>query len=150
MIGHLEVAAFSVPHDAADPVGFKLRSGEVSLGIATDLGHTTHSVKHHLAGVNALFVEANHDEALLREDTKRPFSIKQRILSPHGHLSNHAAGELAKYICSTKLRHIVLGHLSRDCNTVDLALATVRNHLPLEADIEVSCATQDEILHVVL
>jgi phosphoribosyl 1,2-cyclic phosphodiesterase len=149
-VGCMEVTPFSVPHDAVDPVGFRIYSGEFSLGIATDLGHSNHSVRHHLSGVNALFVEANHDESLLQADTKRPFSIKQRIMSPHGHLSNRAAGELAKDIWSPCLRHVVLGHLSRDCNTAELATETVRQHLPAEAGVGVFCATQDEILHVVL
>jgi len=143
-IGALEITAFSVPHDAADPVGFVLRRGESSLGVLTDLGHANHSVVHHVTGVQCLFLEANHDEGLLQADSKRPFSIKQRIMSPHGHLSNRAAADLAARARTPLLRHVVLGHLSRDCNTAQLAIETVRQSL--DATIEVCCALQDEIL----
>lgn len=124
-IASIEVTAFSVPHDAADPVGFRLRSGLLTLGVLTDLGHATTSVVHHVAGARCLFVEANHDEQLLHSDTRRPFSVKQRILSPHGHLSNRAAAELARKAATPELRHVVLGHLSSDCNTPELAVAAV-------------------------
>lgn len=141
-----EVTTFSVPHDAADPVGFTIRTGTLSIGILTDLGHVNHSVVHHVAGVDALFVEANHDEEMLRADTKRPFSIKQRIMSPHGHLSNRAAGDLAMRARSGSLRHVVLGHLSRDCNTADLALAAVSDALRGGAAVRVVCSPPDEML----
>lgn len=149
-IGEFQVNAFSVPHDAADPVGFCLRAGQLSLGVVTDLGHANNSVVHHLAGVDALFVEANHDEDMLRADRKRPMQIKQRIMSPHGHLSNRAAGELARKISTEKLASVVLGHLSRDCNTRDLAIETVQRHLPGNLNVAVSCAQQDDILHCIL
>lgn len=145
-LGPLEVTAFSVPHDALDPVGFTMRSDAASLGVLTDLGHVNHSVVHHVTGADCLFIEANHDEQLLQADTKRPFSIKQRIMSPHGHLSNHAAGELARRAASDTLRHVVLGHLSRDCNSPDLALATVRGALNGHRSVTVCCAVQDEAL----
>lgn len=141
----LEITAFSVPHDAADPVGFTLRDGTSALGVITDLGHVNHSVVHHVTGVNCLFVEANHDEHLLQTNTKRPFALKQRILSPHGHLSNRAAGDLAKRAFTEALRHVVLGHLSRDCNTPELATACVVSALENPA-IRVLCAAQDDVL----
>ncbi len=140
------VTAFSVPHDASDPVGFTIRSGSLSIGILTDLGHVNHSVVHHVSGVDALFVEANHDEEMLRADTKRPFSIKQRIMSPHGHLSNRAAADLAARVRSDALRHVVLGHLSRDCNTADLALAAVSEALGQGGSVRVVCSPPDEML----
>jgi phosphoribosyl 1,2-cyclic phosphodiesterase len=141
-----EVTAFSVPHDASDPVGFTIRTGSLSIGILTDLGHVNHSVVHHVTGVNALFVEANHDEEMLRADTKRPFSIKQRIMSPHGHLSNRAAGDLAMRARSAELRHVVLGHLSRDCNTADLAIGAVSEALRGGGSVHVVCSPPDEML----
>ncbi len=141
----LEVTAFSVPHDAADPVGFVIRSDSASLGVITDLGHANRSVVHHVAGVNCLFVEANHDEQMLQADTKRPFAIKQRILSPHGHLSNRAAGELAKQVLTSALSHIILGHLSRDCNTPQLAQLAVESALD-GASVAVLCAGQEGVL----
>lgn len=145
-VERFEVTAFSVPHDASDPVGFTIRCGALSVGILTDLGHVNHSVVHHVAGVDCLFIEANHDEDLLRADTKRPFSIKQRIMSPHGHLSNRAAGDLAARVRSDALRHVVLGHLSRDCNTTELALAAVGEALDGPEAIRIVCSPPDEML----
>lgn len=139
-----EITAFSVPHDAADPVGFSIRSESVSIGLLTDLGHVTNSVLHHVTGADCLFVEANHDEQLLQSDTKRPFSIKQRIMSPHGHLSNRAAAELVGKARSARLRRVVLGHLSRDCNTSELAVAAVEAVLNGHGSVAVSCARHDE------
>lgn len=145
-MGCFGITAFSVPHDASDPVGFTIRAGDVSIGILTDLGHVNRSVVHHVAGVSCLFVEANHDEDLLRADAKRPFSIKQRIMSPHGHLSNLAAAELAARACTPLLRHVVLGHLSRDCNTAELAVSAVSAALSGWHAVEVICSRPDEPL----
>jgi len=146
-VNTLRIAAFSVPHDAADPVGFTIRWGDFALAILTDLGHVNHSVVHHVSGVNCLFVEANHDEEMLQNDTKRPFSIKQRILSPHGHLSNRGAADLAGRAASSALRHVILGHLSRDCNEPSLAIAAVQAALA-GRDVSVVAASQDEPLLV--
>ena len=140
-----EITAFSVPHDASDPVGFVIRSGAVSVGVLTDLGHINHSVVHHVTGVDCLFVEANYDEAMLQADAKRPFSIKQRIMSPHGHLSNRAAADLVVRAQTQNLRHVILGHLSRDCNSAELAVHTVRANFT-RRDVPIHCASPDEIL----
>jgi phosphoribosyl 1,2-cyclic phosphodiesterase len=142
-LGRFEVTAFAVPHDANDPVGFTLRTTSASMALLTDLGHINHSVVHHVTGVDCLFIEANHDEQMLQADTRRPFSIKQRILSPHGHLSNRAAGELAARSRTPRLQRVVLGHLSRDCNEPALAVETVRGLL--EASVTVVAAAQDEV-----
>ncbi|MFZ9933244.1 MAG: MBL fold metallo-hydrolase [Chthoniobacterales bacterium] len=147
-VGSLEITAFSVPHDAADPVGFTIRSATASLAVITDLGHVNHSVIHHVTGVNCLFVEANHDEDLLHRDTRRPLSIKQRIRSPHGHLSNKSAAELASRSATTALRRVVLGHLSRDCNEPLLAVSVVRAALAAYNDVEVLAAGENETLTV--
>jgi phosphoribosyl 1,2-cyclic phosphodiesterase len=147
-VGAFEVTAFSVPHDAADPVGFTIRAAEASLAVLTDLGHVNHSVIHHVTGVNCLFIEANHDEDLLQRDTKRPLSIKQRIRSPHGHLSNTSAADLAARSATDALRRVVLGHLSRDCNEPDLAVSVVRAALAAFVDVEVLAAREDETLFV--
>jgi phosphoribosyl 1,2-cyclic phosphodiesterase len=148
-LASFEITAFSVPHDACDPVGFTIRHESLSIGILTDLGHANHSVVHHVTGVDCLFVEANHDEGLLQADTKRPFSIKQRIMSPHGHLSNRAAADLAFRARTPRLQHIVLGHLSRDCNTADLAVETVAAAFSAHQQVTISCAPQDELLPAV-
>ncbi len=143
-LGAFEVTAFSVPHDASDPVGFTIRCRSLSLGLLTDLGHANHSVVDHVTGVDCLFIEANHDEELLRADNKRPFSIKQRIMSPHGHLSNRAAADLAVRARTATLRHVVLGHLSRDCNRPELAAALVSGALN-DSTVSVVCAPENGI-----
>jgi phosphoribosyl 1,2-cyclic phosphodiesterase len=128
-LGELSVNPFSVPHDAADPVGFVLASGNSSFGVLTDLGSATRQITNAVQGVSALLVESNHDESLLQNDTKRPWSVKQRILSRHGHLSNQAAADLVASAASPSLRHIALAHLSADCNTPELARTAVREKL---------------------
>jgi phosphoribosyl 1,2-cyclic phosphodiesterase len=128
-IGDVSVDTFSVPHDAADPVGFLLRTLAGNVGFLTDLGHATKLVVERVRAANVLVLEANHDVKLLQEDTKRPWSVKQRILSRHGHLSNMAAAEVAEQIVSAELGHLYLGHLSRDCNKPTLAHRTVTERL---------------------
>jgi phosphoribosyl 1,2-cyclic phosphodiesterase len=90
-LGEVEVRTFSVPHDAMDPVGFLLATDSGNIGFLTDLGHATKLILERVRKANLLVLEANHDLKLLQEDTRRPWSTKQRILSRHGHLSNDAA-----------------------------------------------------------
>lgn len=124
-IGDVTVDSFSVPHDAQDPVGFLLRTAAGNIGFLTDLGHATKLVVERVRAANVLVLEANHDLKLLQEDTRRPWSLKQRILSRHGHLSNTAAAEVAQQIVTDGLRHLYLGHLSADCNRPELARRVV-------------------------
>ena len=122
-IRDLDVQTFYVPHDAVDPVGFIASSGYGSVGFLTDLGFATKLVRERIREVQTLVIETNHDERKLQDDPKRPWSVKQRILSRHGHLSNRAAATLVADIAGDHLERVILGHLSRDCNTQDLALA---------------------------
>ena len=124
-IGDLLVEPFSVPHDAYDPVGFVIRNHTHSVGLVTDLGHATKLVVERLKATDAVVIESNHDLKLLQEDTARPWALKQRIMSRHGHLSNEAAATLAGELASDRLRHVLLAHLSRDCNRPELARDTV-------------------------
>ena len=125
-VGVMEVVAFSVPHDAVDPVGFVCAEGEVRFGVATDLGHITGLVREELKGVRGLFLESNYDERMLDADTRRPWSTKQRIASRHGHLSNSQAVELVTHLVEHGLEEVVLGHLSGDCNCPIVAGDAVR------------------------
>jgi phosphoribosyl 1,2-cyclic phosphodiesterase len=140
----IAIRTFSVPHDAVDPVGFTVSRGGRSFGFATDLGHATTLVIESLRGVDGLLLEANYDEALLEKDTRRPWSTKQRIQSRHGHLSNGAAACVAASIRHEGLGYLVLGHLSRDCNSEELALSAM---VPVMAGAQVSlsCAAQDQL-----
>jgi phosphoribosyl 1,2-cyclic phosphodiesterase len=145
-VGDLEVQTFAIPHDAVDPVGFVLNRAGVALGFATDLGFATKLVMERLRGVHTLVIETNHDEKLLREDKKRPWSVKQRIMSRHGHLSNEAAARILQELLHDGLQRVVLGHLSRDCNSPELATGIVSDALAQAgaAHIEVFCASQAE------
>jgi len=145
-IGDLTVQSFSILHDAVDPVGYVLRDAEKSLGLISDAGHVTHSVTQHLQGMHGLYLEANYDDDLLAADTKRPWSIKQRISSRHGHLSNRQAAELLENISHAALRHVVLGHLSSDCNCQQIATRTMQQVLTSKGltHVAVNCASQDE------
>ena len=128
-LNDLTVDTFSVPHDAYDPVNFLLRTPAGNIGFLTDLGHATKLVIERIRQANVLLLEANHDLKMLQDDTRRPWSIKQRILSRHGHLSNAAAADVAEQIVSANLRHLYLGHLSRDCNRPELAHQVIRQRL---------------------
>ncbi len=147
-IGDLTVQSFSVPHDAADPVGFVLHHDDAALGILTDLGFATKLAYERVRQVHTLLIETNHDEKLLQNDTHRPWSVKQRIMSRHGHLSNTAAADVVAELLGSNLRRAVLGHLSRDCNSPELAIGAVRARLEMAGgagEVEVVCATQREV-----
>jgi phosphoribosyl 1,2-cyclic phosphodiesterase len=141
------VQTFPVPHDAVDPLGFAIHAGSGSLGFITDLGYPTKMIIERLREVQTLVIETNHDEKLLQNDSHRPWPVKQRIQSRHGHLSNTAAVSVIEELLPGKIERIVLGHLSRDCNTPELALGAVHGALVKcgRSDMEVHCAAQSEI-----
>ncbi len=138
----LQIETFSVPHDAADPVGLVLRHGDSALGVVSDAGHTTAMMRQKLRDLDTLFIEANYDTGLLSSDIRRPWSTKQRIQGRHGHLSNEQAAAFITEVLSPRLERIVLGHLSQDCNSPDLATSTVQSALlrAQRPDVHVSCA----------
>jgi phosphoribosyl 1,2-cyclic phosphodiesterase len=141
------VENFSVPHDAVEPVGYTFHAGGSALGYITDLGHATRLTIERLRQVQTLVIETNHDEKLLQNDPHRPWPVKQRIQSRHGHLSNAAAAAVIAQLLPGKIARVVLGHLSRDCNSPELAAGTVQAELEKcgRPDIEIFCATQAEI-----
>jgi phosphoribosyl 1,2-cyclic phosphodiesterase len=141
------VQSFPVPHDAVDPVGFAFHAGGRGLGFITDLGYATKMLVERLREVHTLVIETNHDEKLLQSDSHRPWPVKQRIMSRHGHLSNVAAANVIEELLPGKVERVVLGHLSRDCNTPALATGTIRALLERcgKIDMEVYCATQSEL-----
>jgi phosphoribosyl 1,2-cyclic phosphodiesterase len=117
----LRIECFPVPHDAVDPVGFLIQDEESRLGVLSDVGFITNLIRDRLKGVHTLFMEANYDGPLLEADTKRPWATKQRISGRHGHLSNEQAAELVQHLAHEGLNHVVLGHLSEDCNCPNVA-----------------------------
>lgn len=126
LIGDLRVEPFLTVHDAADPVAVALvdECTGLRLGIATDLGRPTAQVRHALSGCDLLILEANHDEVLLYM-SGYPVSVKRRIASSHGHLSNQAAARLACELLHPRLAGVVLAHLSNECNRPALAREVV-------------------------
>ena len=120
-IGDLLVDTFTIPHDAQDPVGFLLRTAAGNIGFVTDLGHMTKLVIERVRPANVLVLESNHDVKMLQDCPRRSWSLKQRILGRHGHLSNDAAAEAAAQIMSAGLKHLYLAHLSSECNRPELA-----------------------------
>ncbi len=115
-IGDLALEPFSVPHDAYEPVGFVVRTGACAVGVATDIGIVTNLLREKLRNCHIVVIEANHDEELLHA-AARPWSLKQRILSNQGHLSNRASAELIAEVAGDGLSHLFLAHLSADCNS---------------------------------
>lgn len=139
LIEGLNISSFAVPHDAVEPVGFVFRHEDRSVGLLSDTGHVTRSMINSLKGVDSLFVEANYDDAMLEADDKRPWSIKQRISSRHGHLSNKQTAELVNELAEHGLSDVVLGHLSSDCNTPEVASRAVHIN-----GLRLACAGQHE------
>ena len=136
----LEIRSFAVPHDAQEPVGFRFTTGHEddlfsprrALTYLTDLGHAPMHIREHIRGCNILVVESNHCPELLKNDVKRPWSLKQRISGRHGHLSNAATSALLAEVACPEWRRIFLTHLSRDCNSrtaVETAFAPLRTTL---------------------
>lgn len=144
-VGEFLVEPFTIPHDAYDPVAFVVKHGPVKLGIATDLGHVNHLVSHQLQACDALVLESNHDLEMLR-NSDRSWSLKQRIIGRHGHLSNEAGLDLLRQVLHERTRHIVLAHASRECNDYGLVETGLRRCLAElgREDIDWQVATQDE------
>ena len=143
----IAVQTFPVPHDAVDPVGFVLHADGASLGFLTDLGHATKLVYERVRPAQTLVIETNHDEKMLQNDMRRPWSVKQRIMSRHGHLSNAAAAAVISEMLGGGLERVILGHLSRDCNSPEVAISTVRSKLAEigATGLEIHCAAQKEV-----
>ena len=127
--GEVMVESFSVPHDALDPTGFVVGTEAGKIGFLTDLGQVTRLVMDRVKDVAVLVLETNYDPKMLQEDTKRPWSVKQRICSRHGHFSNDAAATALEAVVSDRLGHVYLAHLSRDCNSPERARRAVAERL---------------------
>jgi phosphoribosyl 1,2-cyclic phosphodiesterase len=121
-IGDIEINPFAIPHDAADPVGYAFRTNGTKVAIVTDLGYLPELVKHHLREADFLILESNHDLDMLKVGPY-PWSIKQRVMSRTGHLSNTVVSEFLAdpEVFDGRARHVVLAHLSQENNTPDVA-----------------------------
>jgi hypothetical protein len=127
-IGDIAVSPFTIPHDATDPVGFVFCAEGVRLAVATDLGYIPPNVKAQLQGLDLLLLESNHDLEMLR-DGPYPWSVKQRVLSRVGHLSNEAAGEFLENSYDGQASYVILAHLSESNNLPELARVTAERAL---------------------
>jgi len=118
-VGDIEVTSFTVPHDAADPVGFSLRAEGIKVSIATDLGYLPDSVRFQLAGSDLLLLEANHDLEMLKVGPY-PWAVKQRVMGRNGHLSNEVACKFVREGLDMRTSTLILGHLSEHNNHPEL------------------------------
>ena len=119
-VGDIAVKPFTIPHDAVDPVGFTFRTEGIKIGLATDLGYIPLSVKDHLRGSDVLIMESNHDLEMLRVGPY-PWSVKQRVMSRVGHLSNVALADFFNSDYDNSATFVVLAHLSEHNNHPEIA-----------------------------
>jgi phosphoribosyl 1,2-cyclic phosphodiesterase len=119
-VGDIAVSSFTIPHDAADPVGFIFEVEGIRVGLATDLGYVPPNVQQRLRGCDVLMIESNHDLEMLR-DGPYPWSVKQRVMSRVGHLSNDAAADFLEKNYDGQATYVVLAHLSESNNLPELA-----------------------------
>ncbi len=127
-IGDIRINPFSILHDASNPVAYTFEKDETKIGIATDLGTYNDYIINHLKKCSAILIEANHDIHMLQVGSY-PYVLKKRILGDRGHLSNDNCGRLLCEIFHEGLKHISLGHLSKENNYPDLAYETVKYEL---------------------
>jgi len=133
-IGDIAISPFTTSHDAADPVGFVFQADGVRLAIATDLGYISPNVKAQLQAVDLLLLESNHDLEMLR-DGPYPWSVKQRVLSRVGHLSNDAAATFLEQDYDGQAAYVILAHLSESNNLPELARVTAERALSGRASL---------------
>ena len=122
--GDLSIRSFPLPHDSAAHVGYIISDGSDAVGVATDIGHITDEAVAELSGCRMAVIEANHDVDMLKRGMY-PYYLKQRILSPVGHLSNENSGKLCTCLAGSGTQRIMLAHLSRENNTPDAAMKAV-------------------------
>jgi phosphoribosyl 1,2-cyclic phosphodiesterase len=147
-IGDIAISPFTIPHDAADPVGFVFRAEGIKMAFATDLGYIPPNVKAQLKGVDLLLLESNHDLEMLR-DGPYPWSVKQRVLSRVGHLSNEAAADFLEKSYDGNAVYVILAHLSESNNLPELARVTAERALIGRANLlanKLLLAEQDQPL----
>lgn len=143
-LGDLSVTAFSIPHDAADPVGYYLEGTGGSLFVGTDMGFVTANARALFTRATCALLEANHDPILL-EQSSRPPLLKQRIRGRNGHLANEDAAELLLDTNPPCLKRLLLGHISSECNSVSLARSALSKAIEAlnRSDIALDVLRQD-------
>jgi phosphoribosyl 1,2-cyclic phosphodiesterase len=150
-VGDMAITPFTIPHDAADPVGLTFRAEGVKIGVATDLGYMPPNVCHELRGCDVLVIESNHDLEMLRVGPY-PWSVKQRVGSPTGHLSNEKLAKFLRTEYDGNASYIVLAHLSEQNNHPELARGTAAKALGLRQTLlhnRVMLARQSEPMEAI-
>lgn len=148
-IGTIGVTPFSISHDANEPVGFRFAVDGKTYAVATDTGVMTDDIRGHLYGADAVLLESNHDLDMLMYGSY-PYPLKERIRSARGHLSNDDCARTAVELLNHGTSHIMLGHLSKENNTPEIAYKTVENALvsagaALSRDICLRVARRSEV-----
>lgn len=123
------VRCFPTPHDAVSSVGYQFDFGGSKLGYCTDSGTVTKEMRENLTGCRTVFIEANYQPERLRNNLNYPAYLKQRIASEHGHLSNPDSAEFCGELVNSGTVSLVLGHLSQENNTPELAFKAVKEKL---------------------
>ncbi len=135
-LGNIMVNPFLKSHDAAEPCSFSVSSEEKTVAVMTDIGWQCATVIDHIRNADAVFLESNYDDDMLRTGYYPPY-LKARIASDLGHLSNTQAAKLTMEHASSRLRHVFLSHLSANNNTPELALSTFNHFIKKRADLKV-------------
>ena len=148
-LGDIGVESFPIPHDAAQPVGYRLWGGKLSISTATDLGVFTEAVFRRIAGSDLVLLESNHDPEMLRSNPVYSSALKQRILGDRGHLSNDACARALLQLVAGGTGTVILGHLSGENNTPALArrvseTAMAREGIRPGEDVQLQVALRDE------
>ena len=149
-LGDIGVSPFSIPHDAADPVGFRLYGGALSVSTATDLGRFSDEVFARVRGSTLVLLESNHDPDMLRANPRYSQALKARILGDYGHLSNESCSGALLRLIAAGTADVILGHLSGENNTPVLARrvsveALEREGIRPEEDVRIRVALRDEV-----
>lgn len=145
----LTLNPFHVSHDAANPVAYRIQSGEKAVAVATDLGEYTEYTIRNLQNLDGILLESNHDIRMLQTGGY-PYPLKQRILGSYGHLCNEMAGRLLDSVLNDRMKRIFLGHLSKENNYPELAFESVRMEVNMSEsqykadDFDISVAKRSE------
>lgn len=130
-LGSIAITPFSIPHDAAEPVGYTFNISGERCAVATDIGRMNDTILDAVKGCKSVILESNHDIEMLRCGSY-PFPLKQRILGEFGHLSNDVAAKTALELVKSGTEHIMLGHLSQENNRPEIAMLESYNLLSRE------------------
>jgi phosphoribosyl 1,2-cyclic phosphodiesterase len=148
-IAELGIHPYTISHDAADPVGYYFEHQEKKIAMATDMGKVDRNILNQLKDCDGLLLEFNHDINMV-EVSSYPYALKRRILGDYGHLSNELAAKILLHVYGERLKWVILGHLSKENNTPDLAYLTAKtlleeNNIRLNHDIQITVAGRNTV-----